>query len=338
VTNILVDFTTHAPALARLKNHANLRFDVIDNPVDEGPRPLPAERIRDAEILFCTYPPTNVADMRALKFVQIASSGYTQLFNIGLVERGIRAANAAGVFDIAIAEWNVAMIVNLKRDLRGMIRNQEAGIWDRDARFQKESRGSVVGIWGYGGIGRQTARLCKSLGFVVHVMTRSGAKPRLDKYAVSGTGDPEGALPDRQFVAGQEKEFLGGLDFLVLSMPLTNVTRGLVGEAELRALPPTAYVLNPARGPLIQEEALLRALREQWIAGAALDAHYYYPMPADHPLWRFPNVILTPHISGSSSMPYFAERVWDIFAQNVERWTHEKPLLNELTPAQLRGE
>jgi phosphoglycerate dehydrogenase-like enzyme len=97
-------------------------------------------------------------------------------------------------------------------------------------------------------------------------------------------------------------------------------------------------VLNPSRGPLIQEAALLRALREGWIAGAALDTHYAYPLPSDHTLWRLPNVIMTPHISGSAESPHFLTRIWDIFLQNVERYRSGKPLLNELTAAQLRGE
>ena len=106
----------------------------------------------------------------------------------------------------------------------------------------------------------------------------------------------------------------------------------------MRLLRPTAYLLNPARGPIIQEKALLKALQEKWIAGAALDTHYHYPMPADHPLWRFPNVIMTPHISGSALSPYFLTRSWDIFTQNVERYLSGRPLLNELSQGQLNGE
>jgi phosphoglycerate dehydrogenase-like enzyme len=112
---------------------------------------------------------------------------------------------------VPIAEWNIAMMVNLARNLRGMIRNQESSVWDRSAVFQKEIRGSVLGIWGYGGIGRETARLAKSLGLQVHVMTRRGVNPRRDAYCVEGTGDPEGTLPDKTFRASQEMEFLSGL-------------------------------------------------------------------------------------------------------------------------------
>jgi len=82
----------------------------------------------------------------------------------------------------------------------------------------------------------------------------------------------------------------------------------------------------------------LRALREGWIAGAALDTHYCYPMPADHPLWRFPNVIMTPHISGAASNRHYLGRVWKIFVENVERYLAGRPLLNELTSSQLNGE
>jgi phosphoglycerate dehydrogenase-like enzyme len=276
--------------------------------------------------------------MRALEFVQICSSGYSQLLGLNLPERGVRAANAAGVFDVAVAEWNIAMMINLVRDLRSLIRNQEAAVFDRSARFQREIFGSVVGIWGYGGIGRQTARHAKSLGMKVFVYVRHGVQARPNHYVIAGTGDPEGVLPDRVFLLGQENDFLKELDFLVMAAPLTEKNKGMVGAAELAALKSSAFVLNSARGPLIQEHALLHALREGKIAGAALDAHYAYPLPADHPLWRFPNVIITPHISGSTGMPCFPERVWEIFIENVRRLMKGQPLLNQLTPAQLAGE
>jgi phosphoglycerate dehydrogenase-like enzyme len=290
-------------------------------------------------VLFMDAPPANFDELEELKLLQIVSAGYSQLVPLDLPRRGVRACNALGVFDVPIAEWNVAMMINLARDVRGMIRNQDAGVWDRDNRFQRELRGATVGLWGYGGIGRETARLAKALGLRVHVLARNRVRPRGEKvYRVPGTGDPDGRLPDRVFSPAEKDAFLAGLDFLVLAMPLTNRTEGIVGEEELRALPRHAFVLNPARGPLIREMALLRALREGWIAGAALDTHYHYPLPPEHPLWWMPNVILTPHISGSNGSPHFLERVWDIFIQNVERFRRGEPLLNELTETQLRGD
>jgi phosphoglycerate dehydrogenase-like enzyme len=333
---IVIDVAAYEPALAMLRQRADCEIECI-SPPEEKARELDPERIRDAAALFCTFPPTNHAAMRNLKWIQIASTGYTQLHGLDLPARGVRATNARGCFDVPIGEWNISMMVNLARDFRQMIRNQDAAIWDRSAIFQNEIRGRTVGLWGYGGIGRETARLARQFGMCVHVMTRNGAGPRRDVYAVTGTGDPDGMLPERIFRAGEEAEFLRDLDFLVVALPLSKATEGLIGERELRALPSRAFVLNPARGPIIQQEALLRALREKWIAGAALDTHYHYPMPPDHPLWRFPNVIFTPHISGSSLSPRFRERLWEIFMLNVERWARGATLLNELTPAELAG-
>jgi phosphoglycerate dehydrogenase-like enzyme len=334
---LLIDVPVEPAVLAMLQATGRHEIDVVTPPAEKA-RPLDAARIADADVLFCSIPPTNFADLHRVRWIQIASVGYSQLYGLDLVVRGIRATNCRGCFDVPIAEWNIAMMINLARNLRQMIRNQDAAVWDRGATFQREIRGLTVGIWGYGGIGRETARLARQMGLHVHVLARNGVKALENVYGLSGTGDPIGVLPDRVYRAGQEIEFLSGLDFLVLAMPLTKATEGLIGERELRALPRTAYLLNPARGPIVREEALLRALRENWIAGAALDTHYHYPMPPDHPLWALPNVIFTPHISGSGLSPNFIPRLWEIFSLNLARFSANRPLLNELTPAQLNGD
>ncbi|NMB96314.1 MAG: hypothetical protein GYA02_06845 [Clostridiaceae bacterium] len=154
---------------------------------------------------------------------------------------------------------------------------------------------------------------------------------------VPGTGDPKCLLPDKFYYPGEEIEFMSNLDFLAVAMPLTKATEGIITEEYLRALPKGSFLLNFARGPLIKEEALLSVLRDGHLDGAALDVHYRYPMPADYPLWRFPNVILTPHISGSTLSTNFIDRIYDIFLQNVKRFILSDPLLNELTPSQLAG-
>jgi len=336
MATVFIDVPPEPGAWQRLQSIPGLNVRIAEDPAEQV-RYLPPELIRDVDILFCTYPPENFAGMASLRLVQLASAGYSQLFGLDLPTKGIRAYNARGIFDVPIAEWNVAMMVALARDLRWMIRNQEKRVWDRAAAFQREIRGCTVGLWGYGGIGRETARLAKACGMTVHALSRATIGPRRNIFIVPGTSDPEGVLPDRQFTTGQELDFLGGLDFLIIAVPLTKTTEGLVGERELRALPRHAYVLNPARGPIIQETALLRALREDWIAGAAIDTHYQYPMPPEHPLWGFPNVIFTPHISGSSLSPRFLERVWEVFLHNAQRFLSEEPLLNELTPEQLNG-
>ena len=330
---ILIDIPIHALSLQKLRALENVKVHVVEPA--EIVREIPAHLLAETNVLFGGNPPSNLEVATDLEWIQISSVGYNQLYGLDLPGRGVRACNARGVFDPTIAEWNIAMMINTMRDLRGMVRNQEHGIWDRTSRFQRELRGLTVGIWGYGGIGRATARLANAFGMRVHVLARNGAGQREDTYLVENTGDPEGSLPDCVYSYNEKSAFLAELDFLVLAVPQTPQTEGMIGEAELKQLKPTAYLLNPARGPLVQEQALLRAIREEWIAGAALDTHYYYPMPADHPLWRFPNVIMTPHISGSSDSPHYLERVWDLLITNVQRDLAGQSLLNELTTAQL---
>jgi phosphoglycerate dehydrogenase-like enzyme len=305
-------------------------------PPHDRPWDLPPELGRSLEILLCKWPPRDLDVLPGLKLIQLCSVGYEHLRDIGFADRPLRVCNARGACDTPIAEWCLGMMVNLVRNVPGLLQNQHRACWDRAACFQQEIRGKTVGLWGYGGIGRETARLAKAFGMTVHAMTRSGAGPRQNIYTVPGTGDPDGLLPDRIFTLEQEHEFLAGLDFLVLALPHTRQSDGMMGQEQLRALPRTAYVLNPARGPIIQEAALLRALAEGWIAGAVLDTHFAYPLPPEHPLWHLPNVILTPHISGAERSCDLPGRMADLFTQNVERCLRGEPLLNEITVRQWR--
>ncbi len=296
----------------------------------------PEDDADKVEVMFCTHAPPNIAAFKNLRWLQIESAGFSQLFPHRLGKRGVVVTNVRGIFDCPIAEWNIAMMINLVRDLRTLIRHQDAGIWERSAQFTGEVRGKTVGIWGYGGIGRETARLAKVMGMTVHVLTRSGVKSRADSTCIAGTGDPDGSLPDRYFTEAEKLEFLSGLDFLILALPLTIKTEGIIGETELRALPRGAFVLNPARGTLIQEQALLAVLRDWHLGGAAIDTHYAYPLPAEHPLWAFPHVILTPHISGTSFSPNYSIGLLNIFRQNARRYVSGEPLLNVIPPADLQ--
>src|SRR5262245_4981276 len=329
---VLVEMAVMPLTIARLRVLPGVSVEQIGP--HEGGWDVPAELLPGPEVLLCKRPPRNLDTLAELKMIQLGTVGYEHLKPHRFAERPVRVCNARGLFDTAIAEWNVGMMIALARDLRGMIRNQDHSVWDRPSRMGTEVRGKVVGLWGYGCIGRETARLAKALGMAVHVMTRDGVRPRGDTFALPHTGDPSGTLPDRIFTTGQEHAFLAGLDFLILALPLTRLSEGMVGEMELRALPRHAFLLNPSRGPIVNEEALLRALRLGWIGGAALDTHFAYPLPADHPLWRFPNVILTPHISGIDRSESFPARMGELFLQNVERYILGRTLLNEVTREQ----
>ncbi|MGH7170822.1 MAG: D-2-hydroxyacid dehydrogenase [Gemmataceae bacterium] len=331
---ILFDLPLEENALQRLRQLPGASVQAL--PARASGESVAAELLRGGHVLLCKIPPKNFDDLTDLELMQISTVGYEHLRHLGLADRPVRVCNARGLFDTAIAEWNLAMMINLRRDFRGLLHNQERAIWDWAARFQQEIRGQVVGLWGYGGIGRETARLAKAFGMTVHVLSRSGVGPRRDTYALPGAGDPEGVLPDRIFTPGQELDFLAELNYLILALPHTRRTTGLIGARELQALPRTAFLLNPARGPILDEQALLTALREDWIAGAALDTHFAYPLPPEHPLWRMSNVLLTPHISGGDHSTAFPARLGDLFVRNVERYLAGRPLLNLVTAAEWR--
>lgn len=294
--------------------------------------------MKGVDVFLCEVPPANFEDFDSLRWMQITSAGYSHIVHLPLVERGIRVTNGLGNFDGPIAEWNLLMMLFWRRHMIEQIANQKAHKWDPAAHFQSDLFGSTIGFYGYGGIARETARLAKAMHLKIWVMTRDGAiKKRPLTYCVEGTGDPEGILPDRVFDPSQMEEFLGGLDYFLITMPLTDSTRGLIGEKELRQLRPDAVLINPARAQIIEEEVFIRCLKEKWIRGASLDVHYAYPLPPDHPLWDMPNLIMTPHISGSSMSPHFLTRIYDIFSRNLVRYASSEPLLNELTETQLRG-
>lgn len=332
--NVFIDIPVPASLLESLSAVGAVDARVAD-PISDQMIERPTELIRDVHVLFCSWPPANVDDMHDLQWMQLASSGFEHVKGYGFDKRGVRVTNARGVFDVPIAEWCIAMMVNLSRDLPTMMRHQQTGQWDRDSRFQTEIRGKTVGIWGYGGLGRATAQLCKALGLRVHVLTRNAALTRVDVFQVDGTGDPEGILPDRVFGENDRQAFLEGLDFLILALPLNDQTRNIVGRREFDMLPPHALFLNPARGPLADEQALIEALQTGTIAGAALDAHFTYPLPPDHPLWTMPNVIITPHISGSNGSTNFKPRISALFHENLQRFSRGDTLLNEISAEKL---
>jgi phosphoglycerate dehydrogenase-like enzyme len=169
----------------------------------------------------------------------------------------------------------------------------------------------------------------------VWAIARGSIGPRTGRYSVPGTGDPEGTIPARSFGLDELDDVLPQVDYLVLTLPLSPATTSLIDERRLRLMRPSAVLLNPSRGRLVEEAALVRALQERWIAGAALDTHFYYPLPPDHVLWTLPNVVLTPHISGSNGSRHFRSRLWSLFADNLNRFVQGQPLLNELAPADL---
>lgn len=336
---ILISLPTGEKSVERIGTvcpNATLR---IGPHIDDGTIPMSTQLLRGTDIILCEVPPANFDDFDQLQWIQLSSSGYSQVLDLPVLERGIRVTNGLGNFDIPIAEWVVMMMIFWQRHTLTMLDNQRHHRWSHEPPFQRELHGSTVGFYGYGGIARETARLCKAMGLTVWTLTRDGTvKKRHDKYFEPGTSDPDGACVDRVFSPDQLDVFLGGLDYLVLAIPLTPATRGLIGEKELRMLQPEAVLLNVARAHIIAEQALIRCMSENWIRGASIDVHYQYPLPPEHPLWAMPNVVLTPHVAGDDANPSFAHRLYNIFTENLRRLIAGEPLLNHLSDSQLRGE
>ncbi len=145
-------------------------------------------------------------------------------------------------------------------------------------------------------------------------------------FSLPGAGDPAGRLPERYFAPSELLEMLPQCDVVVVAAPLTSQTRGLIDDAAFAVMRPGALLINCARGPICDEAALARALETRRIAGAALDVFAQEPLPSEHPLWRLPNVILSPHISSLSTR--YAERAASIFMENLRRYMVGEPLVN----------
>ncbi|HTX38281.1 MAG TPA: D-2-hydroxyacid dehydrogenase [Bryobacteraceae bacterium] len=219
--------------------------------------------------------------------------------------------NGSGVFSPPLGEFALAAILYFAKDFRRMIRSQQAGIWDQ---FDiTEIAGQTAGIVGYGDIGRAVAARLKPMGLDVLAMKRHG--PPL--YHV----DP---LVSRIFGPEARLEMMARCDYVVVSAPLTPETKGMIGAAEFAAMKPTAVVINVGRGPVIDEAALIDALRAGRIKGAALDVFDTEPLPAGHPFYSLENLLLSPHCSDHT--PDWLERAMRFFLDQFERFRKHEPL------------
>jgi phosphoglycerate dehydrogenase-like enzyme len=278
-------------------------------------------------VLFADFPPTEVAGMGALRWIQLGSHGYAQFNGVELPHE-VTVTNASGTNDVPIAHWCVMMLLALSRDLPGMLQAQREHRWDRSEVFQAEVTGRRVGILGYGSIGREVTRQMRSLGLEVWVMSRSGVGGRVPRYHPSGSPARAWSAPDRSFTMDRAQEFYRGLDVLVIAVPISSATAGIVDARALALLRPAALLLNPARAGVVDEAALLDALRSGRLGGAALDDHYRQPMPSDDPFFDLPRTLVTSHISGSTGSTFYEQRIWQIFRENLGRYAGGGDMLN----------
>jgi len=281
------------------------------------------------EVLYSFHVPADVLEVApGLRWLQLHSAGADHLLQQSIMGSKVLITTTSGIHAIPIAEHVFAAILAHRWRVPLWLRHQRARKWPRQRwrlYARPELRGSTLGILGYGSIGREVGRLGQAFGMRVLALRRSAERAERG-YSVPGTGDPEGVIPERLYQPKDLHQMLPQCDYVVIALPSTPATRHFVGKAELRAMKPTAFLVNVARGALVDEEALIRALREGWIAGAGLDVFELEPLPEDSPLWGMENVLISPHVAGFS--PHYDERAVALFAQNLRRYLDDQPLLN----------
>jgi phosphoglycerate dehydrogenase-like enzyme len=285
------------------------------------------------EVLYAGAPPRDLSRAPRLRWVQVHMAGVDSLHDHPIYTgSAVQLTSTSGVHAATIAEYAITMLLALAHRVPRMVEWQGTGGWPPDAQrwplfVPTEIRGATLGIIGYGSIGRELARVAKTA-FAMRVLVskRNPAERRDAGYVVPGTGDPEGALPDQWLSPDELPRLLGASDVVVMCAPLTRETRNMIGAKELRAMKPSAYFINVGRGATVDEPALTQALREKWIAGAAVDVFAQEPPPAGHPLYGVDNVILSPHVSGFLSS--YDDRCAALFAENLKRYLAGEPLLN----------
>jgi phosphoglycerate dehydrogenase-like enzyme len=232
-----------------------------------------------------------------------------------------------------MGEHTLMMLLALGHQMPELRSLQSQAEWpaDRWERFgPAELRDSTVGIVGYGSVGRQVARLLQSFGATVLATKRDVKQPEDQGYSPEGIGDPKSEFVRRLYPPEALRSMLKECDFVVITAPLTEENRGLIGADELSAIRPEAFLIDVSRGGIVDHEALIDFLQRDKLAGAALDVYPEEPLSAESPLWTMENVILSPHIAGMSGE--YDQRAVELFSENLIRYLDEQPLYNVYDP------
>jgi phosphoglycerate dehydrogenase-like enzyme len=297
------------PAAIR-KRYPEMRV-VCSNSYDVLPAELP-----DTDIFFgFNLLPDQIKAARKLKWIHVTSAGVAQLMRPDVQAAGITITNARGIHAIPMAEHTIGAMLALTRKFQDTVHYQDAQNWAQEAIWQSrpsELHGATLLIVGFGAIGIEIARRARAFGMRVEGVTRSGQ------------GDT--TLAEKIYPSSELLQALPRADYIVLAAPDTPGSKGMIGARELKAMKRTAYLLNIARGALIDESALIDALKNGTIAGAALDVAEKEPLPPESPLWKLKNVFITPHTSAVSELLW--PRQTELFLENLDRWFSGRDLKN----------
>ena len=293
---------------------------VIEEARAQKASPQLDEGLGKIEVLFYTRPPVDLlARAPRLQWAQCHSAGVESLIGEGKPAPHFVVTNATGVADIPIAEHCFMFMLNFVKGTGRSMERQRDRVYTPEAGFTGFLEGKTLGIVGMGGIGGEVARLAKAFHMRVVATRRTATRQ-------SNVGDADGMFPPEQL-----HDLLRESDFVVLALPLTRATARIIGEAELKVMKPSAYIVNVGRGKLIDEAALVRALKEGAIAGAGLDVFETEPLPRDSELWDMPNVMITSHLAGR--LIDKTPRAARFFCDNLRRYLAGEPLRSVRDPA-----
>jgi phosphoglycerate dehydrogenase-like enzyme len=254
-----------------------------------------------------------------LKYIPVISAGLERMPLKAIAKRNILVTNARGIHKGPMAEYTLGLILMFSRRFAQLYKNQLEHKWDRSIRID-ELEGKTLGVIGAGSIGTEIAKRAKAFGM------KTIGVARTQRSVERGS-----EVFDEMFDRSGMDELLQRSDFVVVITPLTPETKGLIGAREIGLMKQTAVLINIARGPVVDEAALLKALQERTIAGAGLDVFNVEPLPADHPFWSLDNCIITPHLSSRS--PKYMERAQEIFQHNLRVYvTGQGEMINVIDP------
>ena len=279
-----------------------------------------AEELPDTDI-FVGYSlrAEQLKEGKKLKWIHSTAAGVAQLMYPELRDSGIMVTNPSGIFSVPMAEHTLGLLLALARNFPDSVREQDQSRWAQQQIWDKpqhltELNGKVLLIVGFGSIGREVAKRAKAFEMRVWGVTRSGEGDRTHAEKIFSAAKLHEALPDA--------------DYVLISAPETAETKHLIGTAQIARMKPGARLINVGRGSLLDENALVQALESGALGGAALDVAQTEPLPAESPLWKAPNLFITPHTSGVSDRLW--ERQASILIELLERWFDGRELFNRV--------
>jgi len=282
-------------------------------------------------ILVTEQVPRDLSAWKDLRWVQLLSAGANQLRDHPIQQTTITVTNASGTHGVPIAQYVTCTVLMLVHRMPQLLDFKATRKWpDRVALAGSALRGRTAGILGYGSIGRECARQLSALGMRIVCMKRDpGVREDGGFNAWPGTGDPEGTLPSVWYGPAQLPEMLAESDVIVVTVPSTPATEGIMGLRELGICKPTAHLIIISRGGIVVEQSLADALRAGTLAGAAVDCFVKEPLPPDHVFFDTPNLVMTPHMSGVYDAYWPAMN--DLLLENFRRFRSGIPLLNQVS-------